>query len=475
MFIAFSILIGGFIAYKWPYLDLPYYWDELGVYANGAIEMAKHRISLAPNALEPGISRGHPLLSYVCFAIPYRIWGLTPTVGHITSLFISIAVLLSVFQFCYRFFNPWVGVIAVGITVAQPLFLAQSGLVLPEMLLALFCIWALYAYANNSWWQFALFASLAILVKETAIILPVVAISVEIIYGLFHRGQNKWVSGKWLAWLVPFCVFGAFLLIQKQQNGWYFFDVHTDSIDTSLSTIWKKAYDYGYFLLWGQGRYWMLPLLGLYALVSTYRLGIAHALKTMVEHVLNMPKAQLAIYMFILGMVSFSSINFFMERYMLSALVALSIPLAVLLNSLTGHKQWAKIIVLVLIVGNACFFAKADHFTYDVDMSYVDEVKALQEGIYWMEGHVPEDALIWPDFPPMFALEKSTMGYVANKSFTNTSYDKERIVATAGSYVLRMTPGANITGEMPDDQFDLVHVSEVGYARCEIFRNKLTE
>ena len=39
----------------------------------------------------------------------------------------------------------------------------------------------------------------------------------------------------------PYLVFGAFLLIQKKQNGWYFFPFHLDNIATNLSDYWSNA------------------------------------------------------------------------------------------------------------------------------------------------------------------------------------------------------------------------------------------
>ena len=79
-------------------VNIPYYWDEMGVYVPAAFHMkdAGH-ISLLPGSLDPLFSRGHPMLFTFCNALVFKIFGETITVGHLFALFLGIATLVLFF------------------------------------------------------------------------------------------------------------------------------------------------------------------------------------------------------------------------------------------------------------------------------------------------------------------------------------------------------------------------------------------
>lgn len=468
-------LIIGFIAYKWPYLELPYYWDELGVYANGAITMAQQKISLAPNALQPHISRGHPLLSYAIFAIPYRIWGITPMVGHLAALSISVTLLISMYLFAKRFYSSWVGVLAVGILSCQALFLVQSGLVLPEVLLTLFSIWALYSIASSRYVLFAITASAALLVKETAIILPVVAICVELVSMLRTKKSLRPSIIKAIGIIAPFATYAIFLIIQKQQNGWYFFDVHTDSIDTSILAIAKKLYNYCSFLFWEQGRYWILPLVLVFTFIKFKTPKQRFNLQAAWHRLLSIDRASLTLLVFFLGILSFSSINFYMARYLLPGIAAMSILLAFIIQKLSKDHKWIMLSALAAVIINASFFTSNGKFSFDEDMSYATEVRTMQKGFDWVEEHVPPTALMWPNFPPMYAMDGARSGYLDSTVYSKISMDQERMSNTPGSYLIRMYMGIDDPEQIDTSRYDEVYSYEEGYARIVIYKNNLQQ
>ena len=64
-----------FVVSRWEYLFLPYFWDEMGVYAHGALIMSEHGLGLLPSSLNPELSRGHPLLFYFLAALNFQIFG----------------------------------------------------------------------------------------------------------------------------------------------------------------------------------------------------------------------------------------------------------------------------------------------------------------------------------------------------------------------------------------------------------------
>jgi hypothetical protein len=104
-----SVLLMGlglilFIWAKWSDLSLPFFWDELGVYAPGVLHLVDNGVGILPADMPPGL--------------------------------------------------------------AMPNVFAQAHLVLPEVLLALLVIWALYHYYQHRYWAYVIWASLAVLTKE---------------------------------------------------------------------------------------------------------------------------------------------------------------------------------------------------------------------------------------------------------------------------------------------------------------------
>ncbi|MFA4853543.1 MAG: hypothetical protein WC599_13585, partial [Bacteroidales bacterium] len=103
------ILVIAFIIIKIPYLSLPYYWDEAWVYGPALRIMESHKLSLLPDALPVYYSRGHPLFFHFMGALWLRIFGTSLVASHIYALFISIALLISVYIFCKQLFSKEVG------------------------------------------------------------------------------------------------------------------------------------------------------------------------------------------------------------------------------------------------------------------------------------------------------------------------------------------------------------------------------
>ena len=71
----FILGIVALAAFKYNDLHLPYFWDELGVYAQAADYQFQRTISLMPSSLPPELSRGHPLLFTVMNACVMRVFG----------------------------------------------------------------------------------------------------------------------------------------------------------------------------------------------------------------------------------------------------------------------------------------------------------------------------------------------------------------------------------------------------------------
>ena len=52
------------VMFKIPHILVPFYWDESWPYVPAIKEMYRNGISLLPGAIDPNLSRGHPLFLF---------------------------------------------------------------------------------------------------------------------------------------------------------------------------------------------------------------------------------------------------------------------------------------------------------------------------------------------------------------------------------------------------------------------------
>jgi 4-amino-4-deoxy-L-arabinose transferase-like glycosyltransferase len=154
-----SLILLVFVLAKLPDLPTPYFWDELGVYARGALNMKDTgHFSLLPSAMDPELSRGHPLLSYLGYALAFKLFGDTPVVGHSFTLLLAATALLTTYLFARRAIGRSAALIAIAVLAVQPLFYAMAGIIMPEMMLTLFSIGAMWGLLSRRWWLYLISA-----------------------------------------------------------------------------------------------------------------------------------------------------------------------------------------------------------------------------------------------------------------------------------------------------------------------------
>ncbi len=129
---------------RWPALNYPFYIDESWSYAPGVALMYEHGPSLMPNAIDLFYSRGHPLLFYASAALWMKVFGASHFAQHAFALFISLLTLVAAHEVCLRLFNKTTANFALLIAPLQVMFFVQSAMLLPEMMITLLALLALY-------------------------------------------------------------------------------------------------------------------------------------------------------------------------------------------------------------------------------------------------------------------------------------------------------------------------------------------
>jgi hypothetical protein len=397
-----AIVILVFAAFKLHALYLPYFWDELGVYSRACLYMAEHGLSLLPSSLPPVWSRGHPLLFQFIYATAFVVFGKSVIVGHSVSLIISCALIFLVYRELVSLYNRLIGFCVALLLCCQPLFMAQSTLVLPEMLLGLFSFLALSAYYKQHMFWFALYASLAIMVKESAIVIPFTIWVYEMAIRFGNRSAGeRFTFRNFVFTAFPLIVFAFFLLVQKLQNGWFFFPLHEQSLNfepTAVLNGLKKCFD---FLFKSQGRnYWWI----------VYVLGLSTAL---IKNKHNLSRSFAALsFIYVAVFLAFTSANFYMDRYLLTVLPALALLLVVSLFMLSQKPVWmiaatAPLSILCLQQNDA------GKFNYDADMGFEHHLRVQQKLVNKICSLATDGSEVFAAFPVYYALTEENTGFNA--------------------------------------------------------------
>ncbi|WP_420208706.1 ArnT family glycosyltransferase [Candidatus Electronema sp. JC] len=397
------LLILLFFLFKLNHIHHPYFWDELGVYSRAALYMFDHQISMMPNAIPPELSRGHPLLCTVIFAIGYRIFGPHVWAGHFVALLFSCGLLLVLYRLARDLFSHEVGLLACALLAVQPVFIAQSSMVLPEIMLAFFCTASIHAYLKERFLQVALFSILAIMTKETAVVLPVCFGLHILLLMIWQRKIDKDSLTKLGLISAPLFAWGIFLAVQKLQNGWFFFPLHSDYVSFSIADIYPRLFYYLSFIFKGQGRYlWSVVII----LTTTIFL-IKNSGEIKNYSVWRMTEQQSKILLFIVYIavsLAVSSLNFHLARYILMIMPLITCLVAAQFFYLTQQMRRKTLWIILPLLAVPFFYYKSKVFNVDADMSHADIAAAQQEIIAELNQHAAPDTAVGAAFPVYPAL-----------------------------------------------------------------------
>ena len=163
-----------------PLLRLPYFWDESGYYVPAARDLLLHA-ELIPRSTP---SNAHPPLVMAYLALAWKLLGYSPVVTRTAMLGIAAFSLLGIFRLAQRVANTEVALASILCTALYPVFFAQSSLAHLDLAAAGLTFWALLAYVEDRRWTAALWFSLAVLAKETAILAPLALFAWELLAAL---------------------------------------------------------------------------------------------------------------------------------------------------------------------------------------------------------------------------------------------------------------------------------------------------
>jgi Dolichyl-phosphate-mannose-protein mannosyltransferase len=170
-----------------PLLRLPYIWDEAGYYIPAARDLLTSG-SLIPTSAP---SNAHPPLVMAYLALAWKILGFTPVVTRTAMLAVAAFALLGIFRLAQRVANTEVAIASTICTALYPVFFTQSSLAHLDLAAAAFTFWGLLAYIEDRRPATAIWFSLAVLTKETAVLAPLALLAWQVATRAAKRRQNR--------------------------------------------------------------------------------------------------------------------------------------------------------------------------------------------------------------------------------------------------------------------------------------------
>jgi len=215
--LAFALVVVAMVAAHFPFLRLPYFWDEAGYYVPAALDFSRCWQLIPTHTLPVG----HTPLVMIYLGLVWRLLGDAPFVTRVAMSLVAAATLVTLYVVARRLVDRETAFWSALLLALSPMFFAQSTLVHLDLPVALFTMLAVLFLLRDQWWLFALAALAAVLTKETAVVI----LPVAWLYSL-RRGAEQVTHGKkWLhtaaALALPVMGLAAWAFYYRSMTGYW--------------------------------------------------------------------------------------------------------------------------------------------------------------------------------------------------------------------------------------------------------------
>ncbi len=453
VFLLFLFLL--LILFKYPVLNLPYYWDGLN-YIAPTIDKIYHG-EINWDLLDS--NRGHPLFLPFFIAFLFKIFGAYQVIANSAILFFSLLVLYFTYLIGKELFNRPVGIIASLLLMFTPIFFSYSAMLFLDIPLTALMIMSIYFSIKSKPIPYIIFSSLAILTKELGIL---------VVFGVFLSKLIK-KDRNLILYCSPLLIFFLSLLINKLLYNQIFYPLNASVIHImpiknlfNLLIILKTIF-------FDQYR-WLLTSLFLISFIDIKKLKV----------IKNLKKFIFCSIIFLIMFIFLYNINFFTKFFLnyypnistyfntvksfsllfsllfiviiltykeiikfiiglknheivitllmiISLLIFIipvatryllpSLPIIFLLYSFSINKLFKNykylILIIIIIIFSLNYFGNrsTEGFTLENNMEYVDLIKTHQLASSYIENNFP-DSVVLAAFPQSFELKYPYSGYV---------------------------------------------------------------
>lgn len=408
------------IVIKIPHLNLPFFWDEAWSYAPAVEKMYHAGPSLLPGKILDWFTRGHPLLFYFLSSLWLKIFGTSLIAVHSFPLLLSVLLLISIFYLGKIIYNEALGLISVLLFAVQSIFLTQSAMLLPEILMTLLSVLTIIGYISKKPMIEIIFGSLLVMTKETGIVLILCILLHRLIfYFLIERKNIDFLKiiKQLIISSIPLLVITIFFIIQKIKMGYFFYPEHMGMLTLNLSSIINKFISIFNYMAIRQSRNvltFITILTILYLLLKRKHLEIDW-------------KPVGFILLFIFFYILFSAVNFFTIRYTLSIIPLYLIICDYIILSVIKKYKIVSFVVFILIILFPFIYTVKTRNSSDNTLGYINNVKVHKQVVEFCEKKNWYDTGISTHFLMTFNLKNPFLGYLnSDETFkhVNTTIDE---------------------------------------------------
>jgi 4-amino-4-deoxy-L-arabinose transferase-like glycosyltransferase len=395
----FTLFFLALFALHAPLLRLPYLWDEAGYYIPAA-----HDLLLAGSLIPySGPSNAHPPLVMAYLALAWRLLGFTPVVTRTAMLAIAAFALLGVFRLAQRVANTEVAIASAICTACYPVFFTQSSFAHLDLAAAAFTFWGLLAYVDDKRPASAIWFSLAVLAKETAILAPLALFAWELLARRIRPADHP--RGNSAALLFPAIPLAIWFAYHYHRTGFLFGnpEFFRYNVQATLHPL-RILLAFG-MRLWQLLAYLNLYLLTLATVLAMFRKPVDDRQRIALPVQFAFLSVILA-YAFAMAMVGGAVI----ARYMLPA-----VPLVIIICVSTLRRRvriWPAVVACVALVFILALFAHPPHgISLEDNLAYRDYIQLHQNAENFLEARYPK-ARVLTAWPASDELSRPYLGYV---------------------------------------------------------------
>ncbi len=393
-----------------PLLRLPYFWDEAGYYVPAA-----HDLFLTGSPIpKTTISNAHPPLVMAYLALWWKIFGFSQLVTRTAMLMMSSFALLGLFRLAQRVANTQVAIASVLCTAIYPVFFAQSSLAHLDLAAAGFTFWGLKTYVEKRRVSLAIWFSLAVLTKETAILAPLALIAWEIVQELLNRESNDTRTsrtGLFLALVIPVLPLALWYSYHYLRTGFMFGNPEFLRYNVQATMHPLRIVLALLMRLWQTFGYMNLLLLTAAGILAMWKPPLRDQQTERPRIALDVQFAFLAVVAtYVIAMAAIGGAV--LARYMLPV-----VPLVIMVFVSTLWRriaQWRWVIAVVVLGFVAGLFINPPYtFALEDNLAYRDFIQLHQHAEHFLELHYARSNVLTA-WPASDELNRPFLGYIVH-------------------------------------------------------------
>jgi 4-amino-4-deoxy-L-arabinose transferase-like glycosyltransferase len=382
-----------------PLLRLPYFWDEAGYYIPAAHDLLLSG-SLIPYSAP---SNAHPPLVMAYLALIWKLLGFTPAVTRTAMLMVAAFALLGVFRLAQHVANTEVAIASAICTALYPVFFTQSSFAHLDLAAAAFTFWGLLTYVEDRRPAIAIWFSLAVLAKETAILAPLALFAWELLARRIRPADRP--RGNSAALLFPAIPLALWYAYHYHRTGFLF-----GNPEFFRYNVQATLHPLRILLAFGM-RLWQLL-----AYLNSYLLTLATALAMFRKPLDDRQRIAIPVqfaflsvilaYAFAMAMIG----GAVLARYMLPV-----VPLVIIICVSTLRRRvhiWPAIVACVALAFILALFAHPPYgLSLEDNLAYRDYIQLHQNAENFLEARYPM-ARVLTAWPASDELSRPYLGYV---------------------------------------------------------------